>query len=836
MTTTVAEVLQLAVAGHQAGQWDEVRLLCGEILKVAPDHAETLYLLGSVAQERGDLEEAAGYFRRVRVLDPQCPEVLNSLATVLTDLGQWDEALPLYEDACRRAPESDLFRMNFGIALHLAGRLSEAEGCYLQALKQNPQSPDILTNLGNVYRDLGQFEAARNAYESALQSDPAMIATLRNLSLLLNDARQWQAAFSCVSRWVALEPENLQAHVLLGRLYEKTEAYPEAMEVYERVLFQEPGHREVRLRLAVLYQACNQPEAVCRHAGVLYEETPQCLDVLGLLGAACFQSRDYQNAKRYYEEALALSPDLPKAHANLGTLYFLAQQPDRAIHHYQKALELDPAYADVYQRLGVAYQQTNQPQQAIACYEAAYRNTGRDGFRILSALTLPCVYASQSEVTTYRQRLLKHLESLEASPPQLKDPVKEVGITPFYLAYQGENDREIQSRIAALFQPTFAKRPKIVSRPPLEGRKIRIGFVSRFLYQEHTIGKLYEGLLARLDRRVFEVCVLVFRDPSLQGTPLTIQPEDTLSFLPLDDTEASVRQVEACELDVLFYPDIGMEPNTYFLAMHRLAPMQCVGFGHPVTTGIPTVDYYLSSELLEGEDPQAHYRETLYQTHRFVCYENPPTTPSPKTRKDFGLSESVHLYLCAQSLFKVHPDFDEILAGILREDPDAEIVFLHAPFSALGDSLRQRWETVMPDVAHRIRILERLGQEDFIRLQSLSDVVLDTLHFGSGNTCLEALACGVPIITMPSPYMRGRVVDACYRLMEITECTASTPQEYVALAVRLGTQPALREHVSETLRSRSERLFGRTDYVEEVATFLREALAERLGSAKEGWE
>lgn len=82
--------------------------------------------------------------------------------------------------------------------------------------------------------------------------------------------------------------------------------------------------------------------------------------------------------------------------------------------------------------------------------------------------------------------------------------------------------------------------------------------------------------------------------------------------------------------------------------------------------------------------------------------------------------------------------------------------------------------------------------------------------------------------------MRGRVVDACYRLMEITECTASTPREYVALAVRLGTQPALREQISEIIRSRAGRLFGRTDYVEEVATFLQQAVAERLGSVEEG--
>ena len=77
-----------------------------------------------------------------------------------------------------------------------------------------------------------------------------------------------------------------------------------------------------------------------------------------------------------------------------------------------------------------------------------------------------------------------------------------------------------------------------------------------------------------------------------------------------------IEQVAATELDVLFYADIGMDPTTYFLAFSRLAPVQCVTWGHPVTTGIPNIDDYLSSDVFEAPGAEAHYTERLIRLPR----------------------------------------------------------------------------------------------------------------------------------------------------------------------------------------------------------------------------
>ena len=138
------------------------------------------------------------------------------------------------------------------------------------------------------------------------------------------------------------------------------------------------------------------------------------------------------------------------------------------------------------------------------------------------------------------------------------------------------------------------------------------------------------------------------------------------------------------KLDLVYYTDIGMEPLTYFLAFVRLARIQCVTRGHPQTTGIPTVDYFISSELCEPRvtHGEAHYSEQLACLPIMGNWIRRPKRPEAASRDTLGLPTAAHLYGCLQSVFKLQPDFDAILGDILRRDTDARIVLLegHKPY------------------------------------------------------------------------------------------------------------------------------------------------------------
>ncbi len=129
-------------------------------------------------------------------------------------------------------------------------------------------------------------------------------------------------------------------------------------------------------------------------------------------------------------------------------------------------------------------------------------------------------------------------------------------------------------------------------------KKIKIGFISEFL-TEHTVGKLFGGLIKNIDRKKFDVTIF----HTVQTKKSLIKDEIDNSANKTINLDSRIKeqhqQVDKENLDIIFYPDIGMSPTTYFLAFSRIAPVQIVTWGHPETTGIKTIDYFLSSALLE---------------------------------------------------------------------------------------------------------------------------------------------------------------------------------------------------------------------------------------------
>ena len=239
-----------------------------------------------------------------------------------------------------------------------------------------------------------------------------------------------------------------------------------------------------------------------------------------------------------------------------------------------------------------------------------------------------------------------------------------------------------------------------------------------------------------------------------------------------------------------------------------MAPVQCVIWGHPDTTGSPYIDYFLSSELLETADADAHYSERLVRLPLLATYfERPGAGSGPSASSLIPPASRPHTYVCPQTLFKFHPDFDEILAGILNADPLAEIVLLEGRVAYWTIGLKQRFEKTLPGGASRVRFLPAMPRDEFMNLLASSDVILDPLHFGGGHTSYEALAVGTPVVTLPGEFLRSRITQALYRKMGFTDLIVSTPQQYIETAVRLGTDRSERDRVSTQILERCPILF-----------------------------
>jgi predicted O-linked N-acetylglucosamine transferase (SPINDLY family) len=394
----------------------------------------------------------------------------------------------------------------------------------------------------------------------------------------------------------------------------------------------------------------------------------------------------------------------------------------------------------------------------------------------------------------------------------------------FYLAYHGESNRAIHSKLAQIFlraSPELTWSAPHVREPRRPGARIKIGFISHFM-KNHSIGKTTRGLVAQLSREQFEVYVINLPPVPEDEIAVSIRNQADHCITVDQSLEAARVQIAALKLDILFYQDIGMEPFGYYLAYSRLAHVQCVSYGHPDTTGIPNIDYFISNNLYELAESARDYSERLFLLRdlpTLAYYYRPAAPEQAASRAQLGFGEAEHIYLCPQTLFKIHPEFDHLLADILRRDPQGRVVLVRGHCEQWRVKLAERFRRVAPDVAQRIVFIPERPLPEFMQLLQTADVILDTIHFNGMNSSLEALAVGTPVVTLPKGLQRGRHTQAMYRKMEIPDCVAEDERGYVDIAVRIGSDRGYRGLLRRTILERSSVLYENSAVTREFERF-----------------
>ena len=524
-----------------------------------------------------------------------------------------------------------------------------------------------------------------------------------------------------------------------------------------------------------------------------------------------------------YRRALVLRPEYADVHNNLGCLLREQEEPEAAEAAFRRAVEIDPAHVAALDNLGEALRDMGRPEEARQAFQQSLALAERAGTRVRSALLGPVVPRSTAEIIDSRSAMQAAFAALEADEVAIADPLSEVGTTNFYIAYHGLDDRALQEGIAGFFLRACPDLGWVAPHCRAPGRRrdgpLRLGITSAYLHR-HTIGKLNRGLIRDLSRELFRVTVLHSSDRRDAMADAIDADADAVVQLPPGDLATARERVAAEELDVLLYTDVGMDPLTYYLAFARLAPVQCVTWGHPDTTGIPNLDYFLSSDLLEPPGAEAHYSERLVRLAGLpTCYARPEAPGEGGGRAHFGLPADARLYVCVQNLFKLHPDFDAVLGAILERDAAGILVFIADAPGQWMRLFRDRFQAAFPALADRLIFLPRMAEADFLHLLSTADALLDPPHFSGGNTSFEAFAMGAPVVTWQAAFMRGRVSGACYRKMGFTDLVAGDADAFVELALRLANDDAWRRAMRARVGERCHVLFDDTGVVREMDRF-----------------
>lgn len=704
----------------------------------------------------------------------------------------------------------------------------------------------------------GDLTRAQIDCDEVLRLDARHAEALHVRGLIAHLQKQPQAALVYVRRALKLAPRTALFHNSLGIILNVLKQFPEAETAFRAAVQFDPACAQAMFNLGELLETKGQRD----HARQWYEKAlrqqPQFPEALNNLGSLLTSSGQFAEAAQHLSAALALRPDYAKAHFHLARALRGLKRTDEAVAALREAVRHDPALSLAWHVLGILLKQTGQFAESWTAFERAiqldpeipegYFNLGKlayelglgeqsrtwfergyqvrpsDGFKLCQLLSLPGFFESQEQSEALLARLTVELDQLMTADLHIDDPLDEVGLTPFYLAYQGQNVAPLLSRIGDLFRQACPAlgytAPHCTGQlPEVRGRRIELGFISSYFGADHIVNRSVSGVIAKLPRDRFRVTILHLNGPCNEIL-LALKAGDRLVKVPAALADARAR-IAAEQLDILFYTDLGLEPWTYFLSFARLAHVQCTSGGHPVTSGVENIDYYISSTMDETPEAQAHYRERLVALpNRPVSFHAADQPESLKTRADFGLSTERRLYLCPMTPFKLQPANDELFAKLLRADPAGELVFILNYQTELWQRLQARFARTMPEVAARVRYLPYQTMPDFVALLQLADVILDTPAFNGGTTSFEALAVGTPMVTLPGTFYRQRTTYGLYKWMELFDCVARDADDYVRLALEIAQQPERRAALKQKILARKHVLFGAEAGILELGQFL----------------
>ncbi len=759
-----------ALALHQLGDLANAEKRYRAILRVAPRNFDVNYLLGLIFLQSDQFEHAEKQFSRAVKINPNAFNAFNDRGNALLELNRPGEALVNYDKAIALDDNfTDAFN-NRGNALVKLGRLDEALASYEKAITLKPDFAKAFYNRGNVLRTLKQISNAISSYGKAIELKPDYAEAFNNRGNTFLELRHFDEAIADYVKAIGLNPFLIEAY-------------------------------------------CNQVSAL--------------LDLNRL-----------EEAFAVSDKALALGPNFAQAWITRGDVLRNLRRYEEALTSYDKAIALKPDITDAWLGRGIVFYETNLNNKAISDFQRAVEiNPNSIEARFAACVAeLPILYTNEDEIVlrreAYERKLLAICADVEAGRVQ-GDLVKAIEFRqPFQLAYQGLNDCYLQTLYGSLVCRIIEREYPTPSlpQPPAAEEPVKVGIVSTFFHQHPVWNLLIKGWISQLDRKRFRI--FGYHIGTYQDAETDIAAAICDRFVRVLTVKDCRREILADAPHVLIYPGQLMENISIQLAAQRLAPVQCNSWGHPTTSGMPTLDYFLSSDLMEPSAAEQHYSERLVRLPNLSTYYEPIKTDTiTMTREELGLRSDATVFWSGQSLFKYLPQFDHVFPRIANEALNCQFVFIKHYSPKITELFQERLNRAFAafgrEASNHCVLLPRLKIGQFVGAIGQCDVFLDSILWSGGNSTLESLPHNIPIVTMLGPFMRGRHSAAILQMMGIEETIAGTIDDYISIAGRLANHPDERHAIGQKIAERKQRIYRDRECILALERFLDHAARQR---------
>jgi protein O-GlcNAc transferase len=739
----------------KAGRYADAERLYRQVMESDAHYPAALVNLGFALREQGRTNEAREVLERAVRIAAEDADSHYLLASILATTGPRDAEVSHLRKAIELRPDFELARNQLIATLIKSDRFAEATQLCEESIAILPNSADLHIHRSDLHLRSDEKSLAIASCKRALALNPVMVAAQQSLSRILLDTEQLEQAEASYRREIELTPEHYGPYHQLGVVLSRMTRHAGAIEQFKRAISLNPRSGASYFSLGETYTEFDS-------------ESGESLAL----------------AQANYEKAVEVEPAVSSFHCSLGFSYWRGAQHDRAMTSFDRAIELDPNNA----RARWA---------RVMLWAPAFSSKGtgdspdRSGFGGELARFEDWWVKSDTDGTLF------------------------VGdLQPFFLTYQEENNLALlkqYGQVCAMAMQRWLDRQKSPAFKRPMGKRIRLGIVSGDIRLHSVWMALIKGWFRSFDLERFELVVFSLADRVDPETSWARSKSDVFVGGPktLPQWVSAMRE-QNCE--ILLYPAVGLHPMALKLASLRLAPIQINTWGHPDTSGLPTLDYYVSAECFEPADAQDHYSEQLVVLPHLGNRIQPlALTSSDPGFAAMNIDLERPILICPGTPFKYQPEHDHIFAEIARGVPDAQLVFFRPSVATLSSLLEARitkeFEAAGLNVTDHVRFVRWLNFHEYHCLQRHADVLLDTIGFSGYNTAVQAIECGLPLVTREGRFLRGRLASGVLRRMGLTELIVQTKADYVNLVVRLVTDRHYQARIRHEIQQRGSILF-----------------------------
>jgi protein O-GlcNAc transferase len=691
---------------------------------------------GNAAWRAQDWTGALSEYEGALAVEPTFELALLGRARALVRLGQWMPAREAFASLLRAHPQQFSGWLEAGHLCRQMGELQQAAAAYQRAMEAAPERYEAALAMARVLHQLDQKPLASQAFEQAMTLATAQASGAGPVSLPADVAhRMGQYLLELGDNSAAMQVLHLALQGLLGQAQDQIKAGGDTLPLVVNQM------ADVQIDLGEALLRLGQQPAGLQVLTEAFSATEEA--TLTRLGAMSFRHNLWQEALMVLRKCVDLYPQSATARWNLAHLLAECWQMDEAEQVLQEAEVLGPMPGAKSMRASIVGRQGD-ADTALRLYRELAAESGEQG-KFASSSAMSSLYSDQmtaQEVADLHRELFAPLG-------------------------QGARARE-----------SFV-------RPPLSGRRIKLGLVSADFHHQHPVNIFMQPVLREIDRSRFEV-FLYFTGVSYdEQTRLAQQRvEHWVESTTLNDTQLAKR-IDADGIDLLL--DLAGHTGQQRMSLFgkRAAPVQATYLGYPGSTGVPNMDWVLGDEVVTPVGSESLCSERIARLPGTVfCFAPEVEYPYPAFADE--VAKRPLTFGSFNNVPKLTPRTLALWAQILQAVPGSRLLLKAPSFSDSG-AVRlfgERLQKLGVDLA-RVEFRGPTGLTDMMAEYANMDIALDPVPYNGGTTSLQAMWMGVPVVTQRGHNFVSRMGASFMTAAGLPEWVAEDDEGYVRVAVQM---------------------------------------------------